>query len=204
MTKLTETQETKLIVFERAYKTLRETEEVIDAQLAEEKARRLSDLRVNASRLGNAAVASGVPVARLGDPTREGMKTRNWGTIKNFLNLTADLPSADADDYREHVERFALVSDENGTLLRITMAGEEWEEFMAENKDRMRGNAAALNSGDYPILPDGTLLDATGPEDRTTPNKWDNPVTGWLRYHDGMAEAEAWLASRYETTEAAA
>ena len=92
MTNLNVAQETALRDFESAYGRLADAKRHLASVYAERLAIELLTLRVDASRAGNAAVAAGVPITKLGDKARGGMQTKSFATIREFLDLTSHVP----------------------------------------------------------------------------------------------------------------
>lgn len=129
------------------------------------------------------AIDEGVPKDRIRRLLQIGHQT-----LAESLARTQDLSVAPEV---EEVPRFAW-ADDTREYVRVSLAGAWWDTLKAEFADKIRKNADA-DSAVYPILDDGTMAHRTDWTDRTTPNKYDNPVSAWLSYYGGAEEAAEWL-----------
>jgi hypothetical protein len=124
VTKLDATQEAHLKAFEAAYGILVIARHDADERYAAMKEAELTGLKIDASRAARRAVTMGVPIARLGDKDRGGMKTRNFNTIKAFLDITADYAVETAEElYIDPLdERYSF--DAEGKTLTLQLDDE--------------------------------------------------------------------------------
>lgn len=91
-------QAAHLKVFEDTYQLYAKAQNTLEATLRATLEAELGDMRREASLAGNRAVAVGVPITRLGDKAGHGMRTKNFGTIRAFLDITAGLVTETAEE----------------------------------------------------------------------------------------------------------
>ena len=131
MANLSATQEAHLVLFETAYSVYRGAVRSVEARVRAEVETELLGLRIEASKAGNRAVAAKVPVSRLGEKGRAGMNTRNFGTIRAFLDVTEGFVTATAEELEEAARPVpgADYITPNSATGMFTVAGPDGETF---------------------------------------------------------------------------
>lgn len=126
---LSDIQEHKLKSFEQTYRRYKAAE--IEAhtrhqRLAEEE---IAAARLEASVAGREAVEAGVPVTHLGRLDREGMRTRDWATVRRFINEAP--PSIEETEHAEQPHTDIAVELVDGAdMVRVTLSGGELAEAL--------------------------------------------------------------------------
>ena len=136
---------------------------------------------------------AGVPNVQIRE---QGLGTTSPASVLDSLARSEGMAGQIDGAAPDAVERFTLRPQPDWPLVKIitvTLAGAGWEAFKKAGAGRFRGNAHNLNEGEY-YWKDQELNGPVDGEDRTTANRWDNPVTAWLRSEIGSSELEAWLA----------
>lgn len=150
MTTLDATQEAHLKAFENAYVVFKEAEHVLEATLRERLATELESLRIDASKAANRAVAAGVPISRLGDKARRGMRTRNFNTIRAFLDLTESNDLREPADFDPRATALVhLEFDPESNRYRATRPGDTESWWLSTTGSQ----AFDFDEGGSPILP---------------------------------------------------
>ena len=94
MALLSPAQEGFLTDFDTMYTTYQQAKVTLEGRLRAQLDAELAVLRLEASVAGHDAIYAGVPVSRLGDKSRAGLRTNNYNTIRKFLGI--EVPSREA------------------------------------------------------------------------------------------------------------
>jgi hypothetical protein len=190
--KLTTTQKAQLDVAKRIADTHREKKRTADARAKLLVEQELAASQYELDRQIRLAVTSGVPKKQM----YEGL-SMSPNTLYESLVRTEDMAATIAGSEPEHVERFTWAEPiEGNRRVTITLAGADWDELRRDMEPKIRRHGDE-SSAAYKVI-DGALVPRVDFNDRTTPNQYDHPVTAWLLYFGGLAEAEAWIAEQKE------
>ena len=94
MALLSPAQEDALTNFDTMYTKYQQAKVTLEGRLRAQVDAELDMLRLEANVAGHDAIYAGVPVSRLGDKSRAGLRTNNYNTIRKFLGI--EVPSREA------------------------------------------------------------------------------------------------------------
>ena len=154
--------------------------------LAEQELEALAHERDRAIRRAHDA---GVPVKQLA----QALTTTATVTVYDSLRRTEGMAEQFTEAEELLPDRFEWANEEHSTV-RITLAGTEWDALKAGMKPRLRKNHDK-DSAVYKINEDGDFIPRVDWTDRTKESVYDHPVSAWVLFHEGLTEAESWIAA---------
>lgn len=192
MTNLDATQEAHLIAFEGNYRAYLEARKTLEAALRAKLEKELLSLRIKAAESGHRAIAAGVPKGKLGDLTRDGMRTKNYGTIDALLS-TVELHAEKGGEATPATARYAIADN----VLTVTLDQPALKDTLVwlGYHEHVLVNHPEWGTARFTIVttPDGrTLLDNETPD--WMPEVGNrHPVVAWLDDDAHKAEAVAFV-----------